>query len=220
MKKGPFRSPLGVVPFIEDRLNFTPPLEEGYTVSPGKGRYLHVVRACLSAERLAPLFTAYTESLFPKSCYGILEWSGHGTTEDTAGDGRPKGVKTYLTAFQDTKRFLKGIEPYLFRLINDGMVAFGAAWYDESRLEEIFISEKKAVLCYTSDLEGVKQILGRFQVEPRENLRFLSEWQTLVGDLQTLSKIGKEYQSFSADEYNPSIYIPELVKALGFSEQI
>jgi hypothetical protein len=210
----PFITPLGVIP-TQSGEPFCAPLQNGYvkTASQDK-KYSVEYQICLSTEKIEAFFNAIADRILPESIFALLEWY------DISRNATGKSERSFQTPFLPKEQTLTALRPYMFRLVNDGFVAFGCAWGDPSSHEEVFVGAKKIINIMTSKSEAVDDVLRQFGIASFKPLRFINEYQTLNGDLGSLAEIfPTEYANFKANEYLSSIYVPELVQLLGFKEE-
>jgi len=206
--------PLGVIPVVGGSANPSQ-VSNGYRIAPStNARWRSDFRISVSTERIGSMVRALAESLLPERCYAILEWA------EMLADGIQRD-HAYATPFLERDAILAAMDPYLFRLTNDGFVGFGYAWGDPHRFEEIFVSAKKVVQVMTNRTGETETILAQFGMVPFIAPTFITECNTLIGDLFSFAhSFPESHGRYAIDEYRSSVYVPELIGKLGFSERL
>lgn len=208
-----FILPVGVMPIHEGKM-IPVDLHNGFLKHPSKNpRFKAAYQISLSADRIEALVKAFVSKLLPETCYAILEWNE--ITRD-----RKQRDHMFLTGYQSKKSIIAGLQPFFFRLINDGFVGFGFACSDMSTHQEIFINPKKIVQIVTPYIDETERILRDLNIPAFQQPRFITEYQTVNGDLKSMADlVPQNYAGFNSQEYSSNLYIPQLVKALGFKEK-
>ena len=129
-----FRLPRGVVLARGDGDRVFEP-RVGFRVSPVEGRpFTGIIDAICSADKLRATFSAIADLILPASVYFILE-----------SYVRTEGPDLYLSAFHPREQVEATLASSIEMLLEDGMLAFGMAWSDSGRLEEVFIDDHKSL---------------------------------------------------------------------------
>jgi hypothetical protein len=207
-----FVTPLGVIP-LQNNVRVSPELHNGYIREESHDpRFQAKVIVSLSADQIEPFVKALAPVMLPERAYAILSIT---RTDVPPHDTR----ETYLTPFTQRDRLVAGLEPYFFRLVHDGNVAFGLGWYDKTRHEEIFVGQKKIITVMTSRPAEVEAVLYRFGVEPFTEPRFITNYETTNGDLRSFADVyPDEYGAYRSEEYLTAAYTPGLIRQLGFKK--
>ena len=159
-----YRLPKGVAPIkgtdgrvFEPRVGFRVRLQAG-------ARFTHAFDVACSADAVAPVFIALVEAILPTTAYLIVE-----------AEWRPEGPDVYLSDFLRRAEIEAILSKHLGLLVEDGMVAFGLAWYDAERLEEVFVDGHKSLTVFTSRPDVVRQRLQSSGIDEAPDLELLSE---------------------------------------------
>jgi len=210
----PFTTPLGVIPMRNDE-PFCAPLQSGYVKSASQvKKYSAEYQISLSTEKIEAFVNALVGRILPDRIFAILEWF------DISRSAQGACERSFQTPFLPREQIIAALQPYMFRLVNDGFVAFGFGWCDSSSNEEVFVGTKKIISIMTSKSDAVDDVLRQFGIAPFKQPRFINEYQTFNGDLRSLADIfPTEYANFKVDDYLSSVYVPELVQLLGFKEE-
>ena len=153
----PFRLTYGTVPPDHRGGGTSETLMEGYaSSSPPDTPYRYFLRVTSSAEKTYPLFVALSD-LVDSDCMAMLEVH------------ESEAVVTYEATGFSKERILRALEPFAFRLVNDGQTGFGLA----SRNFEVFVGDHKDVRVFSQDLARTRSVLKSFDIGERRNLRFL-----------------------------------------------
>jgi len=210
----PFVTPLGVIPFADNRVTRVK-LSNGYVSLDSKHpRFSKDYHVSLSTERIEEFVNSFVNRVLPETGYAILEWA------EISGDGKQTD-HVYGTRFTEIKKLVIGLKPYMFRLINDGFVGFGYAWGDQSSLEEIFVAPKKIIRIMTSKDVTVDDLLRQACIPRFKKPQFIADYQTVNGDLSSFATLFPDTHSqFVSSEFLSGVYIPEIVKALDFHEDL
>ena len=195
-----FVPPLGVMP-VEGGSVHPAQVSKGYRIRHLEDpRFLSWFLVSISNDRIEPLLEELTSELMVGRCYGILEWS------EFNADGKQKD-HTYITPPCDFSALKQGLKPYMFRLLNDGFVAFGFAWTDGDRYEEVFVSAKKVVNVHTNHTGHVEAILAKFDMLPFIPPVFISECNTANSDLYSLAHV---YRIRTRDSISGNTIVPSM----------
>ena len=155
---GPFRLTYGTVIPNHRGGGSTNALIQGWrTSSPPDIPYRYLVEIVSSAEKTYPLIVALSD-LLDSDCAAVLEVH------------KSDAVITYETTGFSREKILRALEPYAFRLVNDGFTGFGLA----SRNFEVFLTDHKDIRVFAQELTQMKRVLKPFGIEERPNLRFLA----------------------------------------------
>lgn len=159
-----YRLPRGVAPtksddghVFEPRVGFRTRLQTG-------ARFTHAFDVACSADAVAPVFIALVEAILPATAYLIIE-----------AEWRPEGPDVYLSDFLPRADIEAVISKHIDLLVEDGMIAFGLAWYDDKRLEEVFVDGHKSLTVFTSRPDVVRQRLQSSGIDEAPDLELLSE---------------------------------------------
>jgi hypothetical protein len=211
--EGPrFVTPLGVIP-LKDNVRITPDLRNGFVRQDSQDpRFRTKLMISLSADRIESFVKALAPVLLPEQAYAILNYTRVNVApRDT--------TETLLTPFTERDPLIAGLQPYMFRLIHDGNVAFGLAWYDRTRHEEIFVNQKKIITVMTSRDAEVEAVLHRFAIEPFQEPKFITAYETANGDLRSFADLfPEEYGQYRSVEFLTAAYIPGLIQKLNFQK--
>lgn len=212
----PFVLPLAFFPLKDDDPRAPLPVwGEGYLVeTPAGTPFTHVFAASLSADIIGPVMRNLAPRLFPQACYAILDW----TRTDREGQARHE---VYLGRFAATALMLKNLEPFEFRLINDGNTGFGLGWYaqDRKQFREIFLTPRKALVVKTTEPGPVEACFADLEIPRQERPRFVGDNRCVACDLAALADLDPACARFRAPGFVSERYLPELIAALGLSRQ-
>jgi hypothetical protein len=210
---GTFVPPLGVLP-MEGGSVHPSQISNGYMIRPSEDpRCRSSFSVSISNDKIESLLEELTNELMVGTCFGILEWT------ETEPDGTQHD-HGYMTPASDFATLKQGLKPYLFRLLNDGFVAFGFARFNGDRYEEVFVSAKKVVSVHTNHTGDVEAILAKFDMLPSIPPVFITECNTANADLYSLAHAYPEtHARFNSKEYHGPVYVPEIIAKLGFGKK-
>lgn|GEM_PF-2397588 len=153
-----YRLPRGVAPIAADDGDVFVPevgfLHEAVT----EGRHTDLFRVACSADDVAAIFLALSDAILPERAFLILELHD----EDI-----------YLSDFMPRATLEERVRPHLDGLVEDGMLAFGLAFYDDDHLNEVFVDDHKCFTVFTTRPDSVRQVLLNLGVEERPTLTLL-----------------------------------------------
>lgn len=208
----PFALPLGVFIMKDDSGHvFQPqPGFRKYKITSQAFRAQYAI-AC-SVDMLEPILFSFARSCFADKACAIIEYY-------TLTEKETSQVENYLSPFLELDSIVTVFRQYIFQLINDGQVAFGIAWYDGDRHEEIFVDDHKIITMMTSLENTVSGILVDAGLAESENLEFLSQHAhghlnlSAVANLATDSEISKFVATHEAS------YIKNIIRELKMTKQ-
>lgn len=221
--KEPFVIPLGVVPLSNGKQFDISYLHNGFVKEeyddPRFGAKCPMYRISLSTDKIETFVHAFVERILPEKVFAILDYS------DVKRIGKDNSERSFLTPFLPKNELTRALKPYMFRLVNDGFVGFGYGWYDHSSHHEIFVKAKKIILIRSSKVAEIEQLLREAGIDEFREPRFITDFETLNGDLASLAGISRlpeispyDYSQFKSREFMSSVYVPELMERLGFKE--
>ncbi len=153
----------GVVPIRGDDGEAPEPLRGYKTTQSSSPRFTTVFDIAASADEIPSLFTDLVDLLLPPTAYLILEVSWQDPTT------------LYLSRFMARSALQAALREVERHLVEDGMTAFGLAWYDETSLAEVFVDEHKTIRVFTSRPEVVRERLWVSQFAEDHALALLSQ---------------------------------------------
>jgi len=138
---------------------------EGYKLAEVQGeKFTHFAEINIDADNLWDLFVALSDKLIGDTAYGIIGF---------------KDEKPTLSDFTEKQRIIDILNGYNFELSNDGYIQFGIAYYDESSLNQIFITSFKYLQVWTTESKELVEILKKYKISEQENLNFIDEFSVI-----------------------------------------
>lgn len=136
-------------------------ISEGYKLTAiHEEKFTHFVEINIDVDNLWSLFVALSDRLLGDTAYGVVGF---------------KDEKPTLSNFTKKQSIIDIFNKYKFELANDGFIQFGIADYDESSLNEIFITSFKYFQVWTTNYKELIETLNNFQLLEQENLNFIDE---------------------------------------------
>ncbi len=147
---------------------------EGYKLAEVQGeKFTHLAEINIDADKIWNLFVSLLDSLISDTAYGIIGF---------------KDEEPIMSNFTQKQRILDIFQTYKFELANDGYLQFGIAYYDESTLNEIYISSFKYFQIWTTKKKELVETLDKFRLSEQENLNFVDEFP-VVSEALSADKI-------------------------------
>ncbi|MEO0225928.1 MAG: hypothetical protein ABIL05_03130 [candidate division WOR-3 bacterium] len=165
-----------------------------------------------SADRLPELLLTLTRVCFSDTAYGIIEYYSLGENNENV-------LETYLSPFLDLSIIVSVFKNYMFQLVNDGQVAFGFAWYDTKRHEEIFVDDHKIITVMTSQFHTVTGVLQDADIPEIDNLEFISQHAHGHLNLTAIAKLSENPELLTALTEKQINYTGEIIKTLNMKKQ-
>ncbi len=165
-----------------------------------------------SAEGLELLFLAFGRICFSDTAYAIIEYY-------SAGEKESGQVESYLSPFMDTGEIVSVFKSYMFQLNNDGQVAFGIAWYDGNRHEEVFVDDHKIMTVMTSHVNTAAGLLLDAGLAEAEKLEFVSQHAHGHLNLTAVANLGADSDLAKAIGTREAGYVHEIIKKLNMKRQ-
>lgn len=135
---------------------------EGYKLAEVQGeKFTHYAEINIDADNIWNLFVALSDKLIGDTAYGIIGF---------------KDEKPTMSNFTEKQRIIDILNRYNFELCNDGYIQFGIVYYDESSLNEIFITSFKYFQVWTTDSKELVETLKKYKISEQENLNFIDEF--------------------------------------------
>jgi hypothetical protein len=221
VSKDGFILPLGLIPSLDDVDDVKEiVLRNGYIKQPiplNSEKYKGKYHIALSADRMDGFIKKFAEQILPDKAYAILEVISYDNKNKT--DSKIE----YLTPFIDKNIIVNRIDKYMFRIINDADVAFGLAFYTSAVHDEIFLTNKKRIIVYTSNPTKFENILSEEDIQEFEDYdarNFIENYPNANMNLFALAMLYPDrygqYKKF--DEYFTLKYTQQLIKELQFKE--
>jgi len=164
---------------------------EGYTIREVTNeKFTHFAEINVNADTIWDLFVSLSNTLFADVAYGIIG---------------SKGEEPILSNFTQKQKVFDIFQKYKFELSNDGYLLFGMAHYDDSSLNEIYITNYKYFKVWTTNERGLREVLANFGLLEKKDLSFIDgfpvvskaltrdEIKGLRDHSQVLNEIGKEF---------------------------
>ncbi len=123
-------------------------------------KFSYFAQVNMDDDKIWDVFCGLTNKLIESAAYGILGF---------------KEEESILSRFTQKERLINIFEKYKFELTNDGYLEFGIAYYDESTLNEIFVSSFKYMNIWATKKEPLVQVLNSFGIKQIENIQFIDE---------------------------------------------
>ena len=137
---------------------------QGYKLFPVENqKYTHFLEVNVDADKIWDLFRQLVTKIKPDISYCII-----GFKDDSEND--------FLSDFLPTYDILELLSEYSYELTNDGYLTFGAAYYNEKILNEIYVSSFKYLKIWTEYINEVIKILKQFGLNENEELNFIDEF--------------------------------------------
>jgi hypothetical protein len=154
---------------------------EGYNLTKVQGeKFTHFAEINIDADNLWTLFVALSEGLIGDIAYGIIGF---------------KDEKPTMSNFTEKQRIIDILNGYNFELVNDGYIQFGIAYYDESSLNQIFITSFKYLQVWTTDSKELVETLNKYKISEQENLNFIDEFSVVSEALSAEKLSGVRHYS-------------------------
>lgn len=161
-------------------------ISEGYKLTAiHEEKFTHFVEINIDVDNLWSLFVALSDRLLGDTAYGVVGF---------------KDEKPTLSNFTKKQSIIDIFNKYKFELANDGFIQFGIADYDESSLNEIFITSFKYFQVWTTNYNELIETLNNFQLLEQENLNFIDEFPVVSDALSPDIKSGVRHYSEVIDE--------------------
>lgn len=146
---------------------------EGYTLKEiEEEKYTHYLEVNVSADKIWDIFIAITSKIIDSVAYGIIGL-------------KDEDIK--LSNFTSRDDLIHIFEDYSFELVNDGFLQFGIANYNDTSLNEIFITNFKYFKIWTDNIDILK-VLDMFEIPYIEDLHFIDEFP-VVSEALTYQKV-------------------------------
>lgn len=138
---------------------------QGFTIKEVSGeKFSHYAEVNIDVDKIWDVFCCLTNKLMDGVAYGILNIRDEEPT---------------LSDFTKAEKLIEVFGSYKIELTNDGYLEFGIANYDESSLNEIFVSSFKYMKIWTTKKELLVQTLNSFGIQKIENLQFIDEFSVV-----------------------------------------
>jgi hypothetical protein len=167
---------------------------EGYTLTEVTDKkFTHFAEINIDADKVWDLFVSLSNKLIGNVAYGIVGF---------------KDEKPILSKFSQKQKILDILYRSKFELTNDGFIQFGMAHYDDSSLNEIYITSFKYFKVWTTNNRDLIETLAEFGLTEKEDLKFIDEFPVVSKALspdnirgvrnysEVLSEIEKEFGDF------------------------
>lgn len=135
---------------------------EGYKLVEVQGeKFTHFAEVNIDADNIWNLFISLSDKLIGNTAYGIIGF---------------KDEEPTISNFTKKQRIIDILNRYNFELSNDGYIQFGIAYYDESSLNQVFITSFKYLQVWTTDSKELDETLKKYKISEQENLKFIDEF--------------------------------------------
>lgn len=124
-------------------------------------KFTHFAEINIDADNIWNLFVALSDKLIGDIAYGIIGF---------------KDEKPTMSNFTEKQKIIDILNRYNFELSNDGYIQFGIAYYDESSLNQIFITSFKYLQVWTTNSKELVETFKRYKISEQENLNFIDEF--------------------------------------------
>lgn len=124
-------------------------------------KFTHFAEINIDADNIWNLFAALSDKLIGDTAYGIIGF---------------KDEKPTMSNFTEKQKIIDILNRYNFELSNDGYIQFGIAYYDESSLNQIFITSFKYLQVWTTNSKELVETFKRYKISEQENLNFIDEF--------------------------------------------
>lgn len=124
-------------------------------------KFTHFAEINIDADNIWNLFVALSDKLIGYIAYGIIGF---------------KDEKPTMSNFTEKQKIIDILNRYNFELSNDGYIQFGIAYYDESSLNQIFITSFKYLQVWTTNSKELVETFKRYKISEQENLNFIDEF--------------------------------------------
>lgn len=149
-------------------------ITEGYKLVEVEGeKFTHFAEINIDVDNLWNLFVGLSDILIGNTAYGIIGF---------------KDEEPTMSNFTEKQRIIDILDNYRFELANDGCIQFGIAYYDESSLNEIFITSYKYLQVWTTASKELVKTLNKFNISEQEHLNFIDEFP-VVSEALSIDKI-------------------------------
>ncbi|WP_346846826.1 hypothetical protein [Clostridium sp. UBA3061] len=146
---------------INDKRNSANIIEGFIIKEVSEQKFSYFAQVNMDADKIWDVFCGLTNKLIESAAYGILGF---------------KEEESILSRFTQKERLINIFEKYKFELTNDGYLEFGIAYYDESTLNEIFVSSFKYMNIWATKKEPLVQVLNSFGIKQIEDIQFIDEF--------------------------------------------
>lgn len=166
-------------------------ITQGYKLTEaGDEKFTHVAEINIDADKIWNLFVSLSNALIGDTAYGIIGF---------------KDEEPILSSFTEKEKILDIFSRYKFELANDGYIHFGIAYYDDTILNEIYVTNYKYFQAWTGEKLGLIETLSRFKLSEQKDLNFIDEFPVVSEALsskqingikhysEVLSEIEKEF---------------------------
>ena len=165
-----------------------------------------------SAEGLEQLFLALARTCFSETVYAIIEYYSTGEKETSQ-------LESYLSPFIEIATVVAVFKSYMFQLNNDGQVAFGLAWQEGKRREEVFIDDHKVITVMTSQVHTVAGLLLDAGLTESEGLEFVSQHAHGHLNLTAVANLGADSDLAKVIGTREAGYVHDIIKKLNMKRQ-
>lgn len=183
-----YKLPIGIrVPYFDEypngydveeinRKRASANIVEGYKLKEVQGeKFTHFAEINVDVDKLWNLFIGLSDRLISNTAYGIIGF---------------KDEKPNMSNFTEKQRVIEILNRYKFELANDGYIQFGIAYYDESSLNQIFVTNFKYLQVWTSDSKELAETLNKYKILEYESLNFIDEFP-VVSEALSAEKISE-----------------------------
>ncbi|QAA32115.1 hypothetical protein [Clostridium manihotivorum] len=156
-------------------------ITEGFKIAKVSDQnFTYFAEVNLDVDKIWDVFSHLANNLIDHIAYGILGF---------------KDEEPLLSNFAEKQAIINIFEEYKFELTNDGYLEFGIAYYDNSTLNEIYISSFKYMRIWTTKKEPLIKCLNNFGIIESDNLQFIDSFPVVSEALSADSSNGIRHYS-------------------------
>ncbi|QSJ19877.1 hypothetical protein JYQ62_14905 [Nostoc sp. UHCC 0702] len=193
--------PIGIAILADNNGNVFSPTN-GYTKLPSQyPSYRTLIIASVSVDCLETLLWDIVDSVFDSELLFVLSINEE---------------KTFESSWLNKNYLKQLLQPFMFRLLNDGAVEFGLVRVDENFYEEVRIEYGKVLLIMTSKEQIIEELFNQYHIPYMESLKIITDSPHALMNLRAAAKFasGYEWLNLTKDEFLTEIYTSEIVSIL------
>jgi len=144
---------------------------EGYRIKEVENNnYSFFAEINVDCDKIWELFLILSNRILSDISYGILAF---------------KQEEPVLSNFTEKSKIINIFDKYKFELTNDGYLEFGIAYYDDFKLDEIYVASFKYLKVWGSNKEKFGDVMKQFKLEEHADLNFIDEFPVVSMALQS-----------------------------------